>query len=185
MCYFITATLPPEADLDAVNAALGPFDRTFTPVDNRSVLDRLPGSYRFGYLTEDICDCGTLIGAGEAGLQPPEPFRPNARKVERLRAKGWSETKIERWIATKAEGWTKAAELRRSGNESLERWAASIRACLDTGATPSFGLLKHWFTGMLDAEPIEWSKCVVPAGSINAPYLAKVADDTLYVFEAR
>lgn len=142
MCTLIYATLSSTLDL----ARLPPGGVVLSPADDASVSARLrPG--------EQLCDiggvprcgggghCGTVLGREALGPARNSEER-TAAQAARLRKKGWSEHKVQAWLAQKRE--TRAAFERKDANPGVDEhalWQEFLRAALEESSLRYVGLL--------------------------------------------
>lgn len=151
MCTFITAVLPASADIDTVAAIFRAYGRVCVPRSmGASQAHALAAGERLFHTTPTHCDCGTPLGRST--------WRSGRDKsgdvAARLRRKGWSEAKIARAVAQRAEA---DARPPRPGGEpaqtSLAEWVALIDAVMASRATSSLGLYWDNVDGAFDAPP--------------------------------
>src|SRR6266478_2501826 len=124
----------------------------FSKVAPGSVASLLQPAEWFGRMTSRYCDCGTALAVSGATERAAERRREGIEhKLDRLRRKGWSRNRIERWLAqveadqdrhTKAKG-DKAA------NEAHE-WREWLRHALEEVRVEHVGLLVDDYDGLLD-----------------------------------
>ena len=182
MCYFITTTLPTGSDIEAAASIARQYGRIWEPLNNPFIAPQLdPGEEHFT-TTSSHCDCGTKIGLctrPAAGRNE----RAAERKISRLRHKGWSNAKIERWLSEK-----RATEKRRekkglevSGVTLIEAWEDLLRTLVTQLPIAYVGLLLHWYYGDLQSERINILRRVsVPVSNLNPTFLLEIEEDVLY-----
>jgi hypothetical protein len=74
-------------------------------------------------LTQGHCDCGTALASKRS------PASIKARKIEVLRKRGWSEHRIERWVAqVKSDESRKEEESRAKDIPDLQHWLEWVQA---------------------------------------------------------
>src|SRR5688572_29469897 len=127
MCHFITAALPAGADAEAVASLFKSYRRALEPVDNDWVVAQLPAGDRYFLTTRGYCDCGTSLGSLTRQCEAPRSPEDEVRKLKR---KGWSEAKIERWRAEKLAAGERARDrqeaMAQHMSEDAESWAALL-----------------------------------------------------------
>ena len=181
MCHYITATFPGDARLEAIAALLDRHALGFERIDNPHVRGQLrPGDVQVS-TTRKMCDCGTMLASRS---RPEVEERTLEREVRKLRAKGWSEARIERWLAEKAMAADRAVRERGSmadGHEpEVERWLAVISEALNAGYARRFGLLVHWYSGGLESERLQLGPTQsVPLSELSATTLLEMREDAL------
>jgi len=63
MCYYITATLPKETNMERLKPLFEEFNMSFTPINNIYIEPQLrPGELYFR-ATKIYCDCDTVLGS--------------------------------------------------------------------------------------------------------------------------
>lgn len=187
MCHFITATLPRGADADAAAAIARRHGRVWVPCENPHVISQLGTGEGYFFTTSGHCDCGTAVGSL---ARPQLPRRKPEKQVPKLRRKGWSEAKIQRWLDEK-HGTEKrrAAEAEaRVGNPPFEAemWVSLLRDLLAELVVDHVGLLLHMYCGGLETEPIHLlrSRSVEPP-ELTVDLLLQAEEDVLYRFQKR
>ncbi len=126
------------------------------------------------------CDCGTILG------QRAEDDRNDAEterieEAARLRQRGWSGAKVERWLEDKARADNRP---RRAGPDSLELWASVLRELLDVERLPQAGLFVHAYRGTLSVEQFDAVRREVAYDDLEAG-LAEMGEDELMVVRRR
>lgn len=152
MCTFVLGTFPANAPLERMETrGRGDYFR-FSRVAPGSVASVLhPGEW-FGRLTSRYCDCETALGTGTDTERAAQGHHESTeRKVGRLRRKGWSRNRIERWAAqveADEERHAKAKAEKRA-NEAGE-WHGWLRHALEDVGVEHVGILVDDFRGQLD-----------------------------------
>jgi hypothetical protein len=134
--------------------------------------------------TRGTCDCGTGIGILH-DLQRPVP--DYERKKKKLRKKGWSDHKIERWIADKRRELEKAKDRNTQylSNPPIDvvHWMGFISDVLNAKAASYLGLLKHWYDGLIETERINIvDRRWIPFNKLDHECLLNAEDDVIYTF---
>src|SRR5258708_6292482 len=131
MCTFVLGTLPANAPLEHLRQGY----LLFNKVDPGGVASILAPGETFGRITQRYCDCGTALGGSSIAARVAERERKWAEhKIERLRRKGWSQQRIDRWLAQ-----VEADEARRAKT----RLARAQMNCA-SGATGCGTLSNEW-----------------------------------------
>lgn len=97
--------MAPNGDESAVRRLAKASLLKWEPLDNPGVIKQLRHGERYFLTTRGMCDCGTEIGVSvrTAGTLPPRDA-DISREVKKLKKKGWTDAKVDRWIEqTKAE----------------------------------------------------------------------------------
>lgn len=167
MCDYITAILAAGTDLDGLEPILKRHHLDFSLIPNENVTSQLKPGESYHHATRSVCDCGTALGSlAASGETRGDSDRALSRKVRKLESKGWSRSKIDRWIAQK--NWTEAKRERTAYHQEqwtrehytadAERWLAILNEMLNSGKTRAVGLLIHWYSGRLESERIHIKK---------------------------
>ena len=178
MCHYITAVLPGSADHTSLAAVADQYGRNLTPLKNSSIEEQLKIGERYFLTTRGHCDCGTALGAlgrKEKQLNP----RNNSIEAEeeKLRRRGWSESKISRW---KEQRDQRLANLPKSADPT--DWEHLITEMLNSGKTPFVGILLHFYSGSIEG-PIELQgREVIKVKSMSPEVLGRLKEDVLYEF---
>ncbi len=185
MCYFITGCVSKGVDLSRLNEMVGGLglDRSFffTELKNPFATSQLPNNSSYCSMSRGHCDCGTAIGnATKGGRTTP----PSKAKLKRLRAKGWSDARIERWKNERESALnTKHRPVTPSHDDELKQWWLLMTTALKSGQTQHFGIMKHWYSTDVFNEKFEFSTFRVSTKTLQAAYLSDLDEDTLYLFE--
>ena len=182
MCHFITATLPRSAPHEALDAVARNAGRQFRPLISRGVQAQLPADSAYFLTTLAHCDCGTYLGsAHRAAARAPDWAAEEAK----LLGKGWGRAKAARALAQRRDKGAAKQEAdeqaARAQSGSLERFVSGI---LQSGLTPTLGLLLHEYRGPLDEDFTILRHEQVPRGARLSDVLSEAEEDVLYVFRA-
>jgi hypothetical protein len=146
MCTEISIVLPRSADLDAVERLLEAhtLSHGLAAWEGVAVEPPLrPDEDVYGLFAWKYCHCGTALGS--LGSRTHEPF-VSGSAIRRLRRRGWSEDRIDRWIQQKeaaAERQDRDHELRErlvSADDTAHGWLSFIRDVTKDGAADHIGL---------------------------------------------
>src|SRR5512137_773494 len=122
MCHYITATVKKGTPLEVLSGIAKSHGLHFIDIKNEFVEQQLPQGTIYLWKKSSHCDCGTALGCMNLRNQQTEvPDRESETK--RLRKKGWSEAKIQRWVEEK----DKASDKKEARNE-LYRQSQEPRA---------------------------------------------------------
>lgn len=178
MCHYITAVLPASANAEALAPIMEKYGRQLRPQPNSSIEEQLRAGERYFFTTRGPCDCGTALGALVGAEKSIEQRKEAVEKEEqKLRRKGWSQAKLERW-RTQKQGHR--ARPRRS-DEPTE-WVALVNDILNSRHTSSFGLLLHWYNGPLEGRIQLSARNVVKLVQVSPELLGRMQEDVLYEF---
>lgn len=186
MCHVITATLPSSADAAAVVARLAVGGRAFVVVSNAVIAAQIDPGDVYLVTAGKPCDCGTSIGA-LARADGGDADCDTGREVEKLRRRGWSETKIRRWqsdVEHSRDRRQREHHVRAlRGAHDAQQWVELLGDVLGSGETSRIGLLLHWYRGSVESERIELrGREQVVITEANPELLMLMDDDVLYEF---
>jgi hypothetical protein len=126
------------------------------------------------------CQCATSLGS----VQPPGRLHraADAGKVAGLRRQGWSESKIERWLAEKQRSKTKYERALHAPADGatvadLDSWRAVIEDVLAAGSGRVGVHVGFDYQSALRGEPI-----VVSLNELSTSLLRGLMYDSLYTF---
>jgi hypothetical protein len=183
MCHFITVFLPESADLKAVAAIFERYKVGFKPIDNPFVLAQVPPGDVCILTTRSLCDCGTPLGS----LSGDTAVKPDNRDIQisKLRKRGWSQTKIERWLEQKDHEEEKQEREKdvhmANATPQLDRWVEFLSDVLRSGRTPRIGLLLHWYRGTVEGERLHLVRQErLPLTHLNTDHLLRLNEDVVY-----
>jgi hypothetical protein len=185
MCHFITATIPKNAHIKTIAAIFDAHKLRFHEISNRHVAAHIgPGEMQI-LTTRGHCDCGTVLGS----LNRPDKSEetPLDHELTKLRKKGWSEAKIQRWAdereRTKEKRTREDAVRAETGTPLADQWINFIEAALKSGQTPRIGLLLHEYSGGIESERIKvLHKGKIKMANLTPDLLIGMKEDVLYEF---
>lgn len=182
MCQFITAFLPESANLKAVAAVFDKHKVGFKQIDNPHVLAQVPPGEVFILTTRGWCDCGTPLGSQARNRTPTQ--REMDHRISKLRKRGWSQARIERWQEQKQmeEQKRQRAEQAHAENATpqLLHWITFISDLLHSKQTDRVGLLLHWGHDLEEGRfEIERQESV-RLQDLSVEHLLHIQDDVLY-----
>ena len=184
MCHFITAYVPRESDIAAVESAFDQNKFGFRLLDNLHVQRQLDGPVIQILTTRKTCDCGTSLAS--VG-QPLRVAAPTEREIDKLRQKGWSEWRIRRSLAQKAasarrqEAAQKEASIHNAGSET-ERWVRVIAQILQSRAAEWVGVLVHKYRrGLVSERIVLEASTKVRVGKLTQDTLLEMKEDAMMI----
>ena len=186
MCHFITGALPRSAVRTALDPILREHGLAFTPLANELVQAQLPADDVYVRATKSWCDCGTPLGAARRGRRAGDPDGAHAARArQELAKKGWSATKIERWLAQQERTRARDARVRKDLDAAsavyLETWRDGLAALARTAG--HVGLLLHWYHGAPETERIGLVRREhIPVRALDVALLGRIEEDVLYLF---
>jgi hypothetical protein len=175
MCHFIAAVVPASADLRVLSEVAIRNGRRLEQLHRPAIQAQLGFGEVYLRTTVGPCDCGTSLGSARRESAATPPPRDH---LGRLKKRGWSDTKIRRWLEQQEQADAKRAA------KVPEACTASWRTFLDEGLAPKdvryIGLLLHF--GDL-SEPIQLARRqVVALSQADAAFLSMIEEDVLYEF---
>jgi len=158
----------------------------FMPIENSFVCAQIP-SGQYVRATQSLCDCGTPLGSltakhNQRGRAEGESSHGTA--VAKLKKKGWSQAKIDRWLGEK-EIASERTSLQRanSSGADLNSWCQFIKTFLPANQGKALGILLHWYSGSLEDEKIEIKSIErIPLSEELEKDLLSIREDVLYLF---
>lgn len=183
MCHYITATLPAGVDPQVIAPIFQRHQRKLEALGNSIVLGQLPRGEQYFLTTGKFCDCGTALGSQ---LRRTVEHSPED-EIPKLKRKGWSAAKIDRWLNDKRSA-RERQQLAREEQAQLdtpdaESWQALLQEVLDTTSTQHVGLLLHWYHGSVEEERITIQEIVrVPIDKATPEFLMQIAENVVYCF---
>ena len=181
MCYILSATLPRTIEPDDIRLGFEDLIH-LSPLSNPSVQSVLDADENYYGLTAHYCDCGTALGSALLfnRHRSPDP----KRQVDKLKRKGWSDSKIERWLQEKAKAVTKLERQRVTAAQDLrpevERWFSFLHYA--TRVSPYFGILLHEYRGDIERETIRPTVMDVDVIELDPSFLLNLNVDVIYRF---
>lgn len=173
MCYFITAILPNYADTNLLAPIFKNHRLSFQKITNSNLTSELAIGDLQILTASGYCDCDTVLGI----LNRPSGKSLNA-ELNRLKNKGWSKTKIQRWLEQKEQKKEK-----QSKSLQASQWINFITDVLKLGGIKRIGLLLHWYMKAVENEPIKLhSKNKIKLTNLTPSLLMKMNEDELYEF---
>lgn len=181
MCTMIYAVLPSDASRNLLDPVIEQYEMAFQPLDSKWLAGR-PGQLLRA--TRRWCDCGTVIGSGYNRIPTEEIEEDLEKRLKELKRAGWSQSKVERWLAEKDRAKEKRHAERIASGDAFEvqlaKWSGFLPALLHTGGADWVGLVYHWHTGQEIFEI--GAEITVPIDELTPELLQQMAPDTLYKF---
>lgn len=174
MCTYIFAVLPQETDAEALRPLAKQHEISLKKVEwgeFRSVAGSI------FYTTWGFCDCGTVIGSAHYPVHGEPHEQIIARETEKLRRKGWSETKIARWRADKDKSVEKGIAAR---ERELQRWLDFVPAALNSRTVPWLGVFYHSYNYEHARQIVRTERH--SADHVTEQFLKQMQEDVLYRF---
>ena len=175
MCQYINVVLPADIKTDKLKPLFAKHGLGYSPFQNSFVLGQLKKNVQLVNTTTRQCDCGSVIGSDSnqtsKGVQPKD--------IERLKRKGWSETKINNWMASKTKTDLQAQER----DTERSQWTDFLKEAIRKDNFGMVGLYIHWYDNNIFDEEITFKeKRRIPLSELQDDTLDKLQYDTLYEF---
>ena len=169
MCYFITLILP--------KAYFAQINRSVHQVYNNADLSDGLRPTEVAFRLSAECDCGTALGSLERQSAREHDARAS---IQSLRRKGWSESKIQRWLQQKqTTAESKANDLESRIQDDLDHWCRTLKELITETGSPSIGLLLYFSTPK--REQIRTTPRVsLPLDDRLASALSQIKEDIIY-----
>ena len=176
MCLFITAVVPRSALCSGFDAVVARHKLAFRPCRNPHLIAQLKPAEHYAHTSSGGCDCGSpLFFAARDHLE---------KQIGKLRAKGWSNAKISRWV----EDSRPRAHQQKGAQDrcwSIPDWAAFLEEALALPRVSFVGLIGHWYQGDVDSEPFVINGRVAHRlAELRAGSLGVLDQDTIHLFRA-
>lgn len=175
MCQYVNVVLPKNAKVDKIKPLFAKHGLGYHPFKNVFVLQQLKKDVQLINTTSKQCDCGSVIGSDANGSS--RSALP--KDIERLEHKGWSETKINNWIANK----TKTDNQGKEHDAERHKWISFLREITRENNIGAIGLYIHWYDNDINTEEITFkSKEKISLSELVDNTLDKLNYDILYEF---
>lgn len=185
MCHFITGVFTGKVSVESINAIGKDFELKFENCVNDFVQSQLKSREHYIIKWSKYCDCGTLLGSlNEEKTNNIQ--RVKKSELEKLKKKGWSNFKIERYIADKNKNIQKQAfsleQQKERAVENIKEWTDFINRLFAETSVESFGLLLHWYSGLVETERIKISgRETILSTNLTGMNLLEMEEDKLYL----
>jgi hypothetical protein len=184
MCHFITGLIDKQLSLDDLNKAGHDNAITFDKCDNDFVKTQLKATEDYLVKRTKFCDCGTQLGL-TTRTSRPDTTRVERREVDKLKKKGWSETKIQRWLTdrekTIEKDKIKYDRIVNCVHIDIMNWIEYINMVFTKTKIEQFGLLLHWYKGGVKSERIKLKDRVkIKLCDLTPDTLLKMEEDVIY-----
>jgi len=181
VCYYITAAVS-GVDVEGLNAVWrhAGLQVEFTELNSPMKAQCAPGEkYLFHEPGVSGCDCGTWLGSAARPVcgEPHED-----KEAAKMRKKGWSQAKIDRWAQEKHQANDRAKIRAARARDDDVPWAQVVRAALDDGRAARFGLILHWYEAAIETAQFTLKRQDLSVVDLNAELLESMEEDTLYSF---
>ena len=140
------------------------------------MIAQLKPAEHYAHTSSGGCDCGSpLFFAARDHLE---------KQIGKLRAKGWSNAKISRWV----EDSRPRAHQQKGAQDrcwSIPDWAAFLEEALALPRVSFVGLIGHWYQGDMDNDLFVINERVAHRlAELRAGSLGVLDQDTIHLFRA-
>ena len=182
MCYYVTAICSSDTQLSDINTVGKAYDLAFEECANEYVQQQILKTEKYLWKTSGVCDCGTAIGV--AAISTDLKTKTENNELERLKKKGWTATKINRYLSDKQKQEDKnarqQADTLKTQQSELDNYIAFINDVLMKTNTKVFGLILHWYTKGPENENIRIKeKVTYSCKELTDVHLKTLENDTL------
>ena len=188
MCYFITATLPSKASVETVRLLAKTYGLNWRPIENLTVSEQLEDGELQYLTTRGHCDCGTELGSANRTSEKAAKDISYSNEIMEFRKKGWSESKIQRWLAEKEKVNKREARIEAEQvklETEIDRWIAFIEKIIENKTAVSIGVLLHNYSGDIETERIQIkSRESQSISNLKREYLLKIEEDIIYEYHS-
>jgi hypothetical protein len=150
MCQFNLAILDSDSDDVKLKEIFEGNGFYFSLIKNQN-LDKLIGpEFKVVFTTKTHCDCGSVIGID---TDDNSSKRDIENEIKKLKRKKWSDTKIKRYLENREKvDSRKKTERELIESDELDRWQLIIKDCFNKSISNHFGILIHFYSGLIDKE---------------------------------
>jgi hypothetical protein len=142
VCNFITGVLDAKAETPGFRALVAKHRLRFQLLANPCITPQLKPGERYYHVTNNHCDCSTSL------TWRPKELSLDA-DIRKVRNKGWSETKIERWVKSKG---PRTDQQTRGDRLTKEQWLEFLSEALSLREVHYVGLMAHFYRKSTDDE---------------------------------
>ena len=175
MCQYINIVLPAETKLEKVKPLFEKHELGYRPFQNNFILQQLKKGGLLINTTSKQCDCGSVI----ASDSHPSSMDIQPKDIERLKRKGWSETKINNWIANK----TKTNIHAKERDKERDQWTSFLDEVILKNNVGKIGLYIHWYDEIMESEELTFAgRERISLTEMKSDTLDKLNYDVLYEF---
>ncbi|UOG39961.1 hypothetical protein MAL08_19640 (plasmid) [Leptospira noguchii] len=184
MCHYITSVVPNNTNLEELQRILESYNLGFDEIMNPSISRQISIHYKYFRPTTGTCDCGTELG--RLNYYKRESHDSTKTLALKLSKKGWSKSKIDRWIEEKDKNQSKHDRkfeyLKNTNSTETKFWIDFIHNILSSNITNEFGLLLHWYDKSLESNFLLKGISKVKFAEGSDFFFDEVEEDILYIF---
>ena len=182
MCHFIFAALPEKSDIEYISEIFIRHGRKFELSERNIDGPSIPDNLNLFDTCKESCDCGTPIGSR---TNTRERKSPDTHEINQLKRKGWSQTKINRWIESKENSLIEKGRKRISDEQEtagyIDYWVTLIREVVSSKKCNRLGLMLFWAP---KAHNHLKKKVTITLSELSPNTLREMEENVLYDFIA-
>ena len=152
MCFFLTAYLKTGSDIKAVREMAIDHNLAWEPIKNDSIANQLESGVTQYLTTKGICGC-YLSPTGHWWVMNKKDSDIE-KKIKKLQKKGWSESKIIKWVEEKEKDINRKLDSLVTSGLDGKNWLSFLKEVFESGSADSIGVLFHFY-GDLEKEVID------------------------------
>ena len=119
MCQYIILTLSKDINLESIKPVFTKYGLAQKVILNQFVAEQIKKNDYYVNTTSNMCDCDSIVASNFKKLSTNQRYKSS---IQRMKKKGWSESKIARWIEQKQSG-SREKELLEDNN----RWISFFK----------------------------------------------------------
>lgn len=181
MCIFVTAMVPLVAATSAFIRTCESHGFATDEVHDEALAKLVPESFQFLPLG-GCCNCNTALGS--ARKHKDRKLHDFEAEMRKLKNRGWSASRIERWKSEKVRSTARAEDQRQAPlSDELKHWIGLIDELLTSCSVERFGLvfgMDHGLTAKADF-PVKRVE-TIKLSALTSEKLSHLDEDVLYQF---
>lgn len=174
MCLFITVLLPKKAQTSKIGELAKKHHFGWYNLSNQ-ITKQLDGDYFYFCTTKGMCDCETQLGS----KCRVSPAQSSEMEIARFKRKGWSDTKIARWIEQKSAIKNESTQ----NLDEIQKWMEFITEVMEKRLTSKIGILIHMYSKSVNDEVFTLRESYTQS-SPTEDYLLSIDQNRVHFFTA-
>jgi hypothetical protein len=185
MCHYITGTISGEVTVQELNSVGQEFGLQFETCPNEFVQKQLKSGESYIWKRCKYCDCGTPLGTLNAkNIKRTKGI--SEAEIEKLKRKGWSEAKIQRFLNDKnkkeEQNDKDLEQMKLSAENGVQEWIDFCKKLFETVPIDTFGILLHWYERGISNERITLNgRTLIDRSELAAKKMLEIEEDMLYI----
>lgn len=178
MCKFITLIIQPKIEIEKFKNIFSTHNFNSSSVENQSIRQQYGKDANIIFPTKAHCDCGSVIGIPSNNLSEEEKQQRLHKQIDKLKKKGWSNIKIERWLQERYKD-NKQENRELEKKEECNNWIAFFKRLLADKNVKQVSILAHWYHSDILTETITLKESIkIKADDLNVTVLSNLLYDT-------